>query len=346
MGETMMNTTDRATVVGVFEDKSNADRAIQALRDAGFRDDQIGVAMTQDSSLRDKDITTPGQADETRSHTGERSHTGTGAVTGVLTGLGLGALAGLGVVSGVIPVIGPAIAGGTLGIIFSNVAAGAGLGGLIGALVGAGVPEEEATHYQGEFKAGRTIVTVTANGRSDEAMSILRRFGGYDVKRRGKIGARDESVISSETMGSETEEVVAPETPTHSTAASDVGAPVHGTAAGEVGAPEHSRGASDVGRRDIGDRGTEAEHRVRVEEEQLQAEEQPVQGVEVRLRDEAPTEPQAIDVPVQREEVITERQPGGGEPASKDLEGDDFDKRKEIRIPVRQEQVDVTKLRS
>jgi len=342
----MTNTTDRATVVGVFKDKSNADRAIQALRDVGFRDDQIGVAMPQDSSLRDKDITTPDQGDETRSHTGVGSHTGTGAITGVLTGLGLGALAGLGVLSGFIPVIGPAIAGGTLGVIFSNAAAGAGLGGLIGALVGAGIPEEEATYYEGEFKAGRTIVTVKADGRSDEAMSILRHFGGYDVKRRGEIGARDErsaSVISSGTMGSETEEVIAPATPIHGTAASDVGTPEYSRGASDVGTPEYSRGASDVGTCDIGDRGTEAEQHVRVKEEQLQAEKRPVEAGEVRVRKEARTEHQAIDVPVQREEVIIERQPGGGEPVSEDLEADDLDKGKEIRIPVRQEQVDVTK---
>ena len=114
----------------------------------------------------------------------DESAAGTGAVTGVLTGLGLGALAGLGVLSGVIPVIGPAIAGGTLGIILSNAAVGAGVGGLVGALVGAGVPEEHAHYYQGEFEAGRTIVTVQADGRADEAMAILRRYDAYDIDSR------------------------------------------------------------------------------------------------------------------------------------------------------------------
>ena len=54
--------------------------------------------------------------------------------------------------AGVIPVIGPAIAGGTLGIMLSNAAAGAGIAGLIGALVGAGIPEYEATYYQDELR--------------------------------------------------------------------------------------------------------------------------------------------------------------------------------------------------
>ena len=112
------------------------------------------------------------------------SRAGTGAVTGALAGLGLGALAGLGVLSGVIPVIGPAIAAGTLGIILTNAAAGAGIGGLVGALAGAGIPEDEAHYYQGEFESGRTIVTVQAEGRADEAMAILRRYDAYDMSSR------------------------------------------------------------------------------------------------------------------------------------------------------------------
>ena len=164
----------QSTIVGVFDDRLQADRAVDELRRDGFRDDQIGVAMRYaagDSATGDA-----GSAEETRA--------GTGAVAGVAAGLGLGALAGLGVLSGVIPVIGPAIAGGTLGVILSNAAVGAGVGGLVGALAGAGVPEEEAHYYQGEFESGRTIVTVKPEGRADEAMAVMRRYGGYDMSTR------------------------------------------------------------------------------------------------------------------------------------------------------------------
>src|SRR5262249_57332627 len=108
-----------------------------------------------------------------------------GAATGVVAGLGLGALAGLGVLSGAIPVVGPAIAGGTLGVILSNAAAGAAIAGLTGALIGYGIPEEEAKYYESEFEAGRTIVTVHANGRVDDATAILRRHEAYDMSTRG-----------------------------------------------------------------------------------------------------------------------------------------------------------------
>ena len=165
----------KSTVVGVFEDRLQADRAVDELRRAGFRDDQIGVAMRHDAG----DVAVDDMTD-----VADEPDAGTGAITGVLTGLGLGALAGLGVLSGVIPVIGPAIAGGTLGIILSNAAVGAGVGGLVGALVGAGIPEEHAHYYQGEFESGRTIVTVQADGRADEARAILRRYDAYDMDSR------------------------------------------------------------------------------------------------------------------------------------------------------------------
>ena len=39
----------QSTIVGVFDDRLQADRAVDELRRAGFRDDQIGVAMRYDA---------------------------------------------------------------------------------------------------------------------------------------------------------------------------------------------------------------------------------------------------------------------------------------------------------
>jgi hypothetical protein len=172
-----MNTQKSSTVVGVFEDRLHANKAITELHQAGFDPSQMGVAMRH----------AEGEGDvESPEHD---SHATSGALTGALTGLGLGALAGLGVLAGVIPVVGPAIAAGTLGVILSNAAAGAGIAGLLGALVGAGLPEHEAKYYQGEFEAGRAIVTVNAGSKSDQATSILRRCGAYDMTSRSAVTA-------------------------------------------------------------------------------------------------------------------------------------------------------------
>jgi len=295
-------TQQRSTVVGVFEDRRHADKAVNDLRDAGFRDDQIGVAMrhgdTGTASATGDAVTTTGDED---------SHAGTGAITGVLTGLGLGALAGLGVLSGVIPVIGPAIAGGTLGIILSNAAAGAGIAGLVGALVGAGIPEDEAKYYHSEFEAGRTIVTVNAGNRADEATTIMRRHGAYDMSTRGTTtGATAVKHTSSATH-------TAASTPSYASGATTRAASAASTTARE------------------GDT-------IQVKEEHLHAEKRPVEAGEVRVRKEVHTENRTIDVPVQHEEVVIERTPVHGRATS-----DTIREGEEIRIPVREEQVDVTK---
>lgn len=135
-----MQSTSNSTVVGVFEHSADAERALGDLRDAGFTEAQIGVTRRSETAPRNEG-------------SDDASEVGTGAAAGAVTGLGLGALAGLGVLSGMVPVIGPAIAGGTLGVILSNAAAGAGVAGLIGALVGAGIPEHEAAYYQEEVVA-------------------------------------------------------------------------------------------------------------------------------------------------------------------------------------------------
>src|SRR5205085_7351763 len=46
---THMATDDRSTVVGVFEDRALAQRAIDELRFAGFTDDQIGYALRNET---------------------------------------------------------------------------------------------------------------------------------------------------------------------------------------------------------------------------------------------------------------------------------------------------------
>lgn len=164
--------TKCSTVVGVFQDRAHAQQAVNELRRLGFREDEIGVAVRDGETIKGaKDVTA--------------SNVGTGAAAGVATGAGLGALWGLGIVAGVLPAIGPAIAGGTLATILSSAAAGAAAAGITGALIGLGIPEEEATFYEDEFKAGRTIVTVKSETRCDEARAVLNRFSGYDMRTRG-----------------------------------------------------------------------------------------------------------------------------------------------------------------
>jgi len=163
----MRAATKNSVVVGVFEDRTQAQKCVEELRRVGFREDQIGVAG------RDGDSTTAATSDK-------GSKAAAGAATGVAAGAGVGAMWALGIAAGMLPAIGPVIAGGIFASILASAAGAGAAGGLIGALIGLGIPEEEAQYYHGEFEAGRTIVTVKANGRYDEANEILTRYKAYN----------------------------------------------------------------------------------------------------------------------------------------------------------------------
>jgi uncharacterized protein (TIGR02271 family) len=84
---------------------------------------------------------------------------------------------------------------------------------------------------------------------------------------------------------------------------------------------------------------TEEGRRMQLRAEQLQVYKRPVQTGEVGIRKEVVSEQQTIDVPVTHEEVYIERRPGSGQvsdtPVSEEGET--------VRVPVGEEQVDVTK---
>jgi len=73
----------------------------------------------------------------------------------------------------------------------SNAAVGAGIAGLVGALVGAGIPEEEATFYNESVGRGGMLLTVHANSDAQlyDANEVMRRNSGTDVRTYG--GATD-----------------------------------------------------------------------------------------------------------------------------------------------------------
>jgi hypothetical protein len=165
-----MMSTERSTVVGVFEDRDQAERAVGALRRLGFDDSQIGM-VTQDQATPAQFFTL--HAKDTKWEAG--------AATGALTGGAAGSLLGVAVAANIIPGVGPMIAGGVLAGILASAATGAAGGMLIGALIGLGIPEEEAGFYDNEFRTGRTLVTVRANGRYAEVVNLLRGFDAYDI---------------------------------------------------------------------------------------------------------------------------------------------------------------------
>jgi hypothetical protein len=188
--EPAMSTNPRSTIVGLFADRSDAQRAVNELRRANFREDQIGIL------IRGEHHGIP-PAEVPSADAATHSKITEGAAIGAATGAGIGTLWALGIVAGALPAIGPVVAGGIFMSIIASASGAAAVGTVVGALVGLGIPEEEARYYDIEFAAGRTLVTVNPEGRNVEADAILRRNGSYDMQptatRAESTGFRDRS---------------------------------------------------------------------------------------------------------------------------------------------------------
>jgi hypothetical protein len=169
--ELEMQTATCSTTVAVFPNQEQATEVVDALIRAEFDRSQIGVVASDHITTG---FTTTDSVLETHYRV---ENNGNGAAVAVAAGAGIGALIGWGVLAGAVPVIGPALLAGTLGILASNSAGGAAVGGIIGALTGWGVSEEHARHYESEIASGRVVVTVSADERTEEAQAILRQFG-------------------------------------------------------------------------------------------------------------------------------------------------------------------------
>jgi uncharacterized membrane protein len=157
----------RDTVIGSFENQTHAAHALQALRVAGFEDQQVGlVAREWVGGEQPADV-------ERQQKAGE------GAVTGAVTGAGIGAILGAAGVS-LVPGIGPAIAGGLLVGIVGGAAMGAAVGTFAGPFLALGLSEEEARQHAERVEQGRTAVIVRTQDRQQEARTILLDHGAYD----------------------------------------------------------------------------------------------------------------------------------------------------------------------
>ncbi len=157
-----MSMAQNEIAVGVFSNIDQARQAIDELKRAGFSDEEIGfLSRVSETGSTEADV---------------EGSAATGAISGGVVGGILGAAAAL-----LIPGFGPAIAGGILAATVGGIALGATAGGIIGALTSLGVSENEASFYQRELEAGRTIVTVKSADGAAQAEAILSNNGAYSA---------------------------------------------------------------------------------------------------------------------------------------------------------------------
>ncbi len=169
------------TVVGVFDQVSDAKSVVHDLESAGFSRDDISIIANKNVSGRENAAGT-GDADPaitTDTGTNLATDAGIGAALGGVGGLLL-SFAGL-----AIPGVGPVLAAGPIIAALSGAGIGAVAGGMIGALTESGVPQEEAHYYAEGVRRGHVLVAVrTDDSQAEHAREVMDRHGAVDVEGR------------------------------------------------------------------------------------------------------------------------------------------------------------------
>jgi len=166
---------------GIYPDRTAFEKALDALRAAGFRNSDISAI------LPDRDHTARDLAHQINTKTPEGI--AAGASTGAAVGGVLGWLVGIGALA--IPGIGPIMAAGPVVAALAGAGAGGATGGFVGGLIGAGIPEVEAKRYAGRIREGGYLLSVHCDDRAwaKKAEEILERTGGKDVVKTAEAAA-------------------------------------------------------------------------------------------------------------------------------------------------------------
>lgn len=170
----------------IAQTRTQAETIVDNLKTAGFRNTEISVLFADKSGTRDF------------SHE-QNTKMPEGATTGGIAGMGLGAalgwLAGIGSLA--IPGAGPFIAAGPIMAALGGAAVVGAAGGLIGGLVGMGIPEYEAKLYDGKIQGGNSLISVhTENSdQVDTVKDIYKRAGAEDINSTYEGSAPEKAVF-------------------------------------------------------------------------------------------------------------------------------------------------------
>jgi hypothetical protein len=162
----------KKSVLGIYATRPGTENAIAAFREAGFANTDISLLLPE--SLGSKELVTQ---KETKGPEGASVGAGSGAVIGGALGwlTGIGALA--------IPGLGPFIAAGPIMATLAGIGVGGAVGGFSGLLIGLGLPEYEAKHYEARMQKGGILLSVNCESSEeiDRAKRIMERAGAEDI---------------------------------------------------------------------------------------------------------------------------------------------------------------------
>ena len=172
-------------VFGIYSNVRGAEKAIDDMKAAGFRNADISVLVSENVGTKDLAFVKGTKAPE---------GTATGAASGAVIGGALGWLLGIGALA--IPGLGPFIAAGPIMAALAGAGVGGTIGGLAGALVGLGIPEYEAKRYEGRVKDGGILLSVHSNNSdaTKRAKLILEATGAQDISSTGEASSGEPKV--------------------------------------------------------------------------------------------------------------------------------------------------------
>ncbi len=182
--------TQKRRAVGLFSTRQEAERAMHRLRDTGFHMDRVSVVAKSGEGL--KDLTSDNDNYDPNKPKSEQTKggAGAGAKAGAITGGAIGLVGSLGILA--IPGVGPIA---EVGFLLANTILGGGIGaasgGLLGALIGWGVPEDQANHYNDRVhNNGDYLVLVEGSDQEIQAAaSVLSEHGVRDWNIYGSTAA-------------------------------------------------------------------------------------------------------------------------------------------------------------
>jgi len=162
---------------GIYSSRTGVENAVDALKDAGYRNSDISVLFPQNAGTKDF-----AHEKNTKAPEGATA----GVTGGAVLGGALGWLAGIGALA--IPGLGPFIAAGPIMAALAGAGVGGAVGGLAGALIGMGIPEYEAKRYEGRVKDSGILLSVHCDDSAwtKKAKEILERTGAEDVSSTGE----------------------------------------------------------------------------------------------------------------------------------------------------------------
>lgn len=186
-------------VVGLFENRMDAERAVADLYAMGYDETNVGYmdrSVDEDALEATRD---PDADDVATGTAGEEAAKGAGggAIGGAAVGAGAGLLASAGML--LVPGIGPFLAAGTLATTLGATAAGAAggavVGGAAGAIFGAAEGDEgyadddtSMTYREGVTTGGSLVSVNVMNGQDSAAADAMRAAGATKVDVYGESG--------------------------------------------------------------------------------------------------------------------------------------------------------------